>query len=349
MNPIDTLDLPDTSGTGSTQHRATPPTDAPGGAGRPWSTRRRVLVASAVVVVTGILGTAAVIAARDDDGSDGVEQLREQLDDALAARDAALGDVEVLDEQIALLDARLGAVEAERDRLADDLDRAAADDEQLVARIDELDAAIVGVRAELADAVSARDTAVADATRLEADLDAARAQAADAERLERELTAARAQRASAVAERDALARRFPVTVDPSFDVTDVVGTYRAMWQEQACSGLASCGTPPSAGTATLRATPEGYLRLELGTVVTTNLSRIPGGLHAVTGTASAVPACDGVGRTGTVTVTLLPDRTVVGADGSIEIRSWGGAVTISAPSTDTCPPVLASYGLAVTS
>lgn len=341
MNPIDTIDpaadhptsiltdRPDDATARPPSSR--PPISHPARAGeRPWPTRARALFAGvALLAVLGLVGTIIGLASGGSDPE--LEAIRQQVQLVLAERDAAIGAADELDGRISILEARLGASEAERDRLADELETAGEGAAALEARIADLDATVTGLHAEIDAAASARDAALAEIETLEA-----------------ELTTARQQAAQAIAERDALVGRFPLTVDPSIDVADVVGSYRLSWQERFCSGLAGCGTVPKVNAATIRSTTEGYLRIELGSIVTTNLSRVSGGLHAVAGSTTALPACDGATRPATVTLTLYPDSWSVARDGSVEIRTWGGAVTMEAAATRSCPAALAFYSLTMT-
>ena len=285
------------------------------------------------LAVLGLIGTIIGFTTRESDSelADELTTIEQQLEQARAERDAAVGDIDLLDGRISILQGRVGALEAERDQLADELTGADTDAAALEARIAALDAIVSDVRAELDAATAARDAAAAELTTLET-----------------ELVAARQQAAQAIADKNALAAKFPLAVDPSIDVADVVGSYRVAWREQFCSGLASCGTVPKVTTANLRATTEGYLRIELGSVVTTNLSRVTGGLHAVAGSTSALPACAGAARSATVTVTMYPDAWRVAQSGAVEVTTWGGAVTIQAPAAGTCPAALAFYGIALT-
>lgn len=338
MNPVDTVDLPipgtttadhvtDTT-TAATVTSKDPRSEHPHG--HRWPRRARAAMAVATVVTAlGLAGT--IIGLSRDGDADELEALRREVTELRAERDEAIDNADELEQRTALLEARLGAVIAERDSAADDLDAAVGDNATLTARIAELDAAIADTRAELADVANARAAALAEVDQLELDLATARTQAA-----------------RAVAERDALAARFPITPDSTVDVADVVGSYRATWQEQFCSGLTSCGTLPTVGTTRLRSTSEGYLRIELGTMVTTNLGRVPGGLHAIAGSTTALPACGGVARAATVTITVVPSSWGVAQDGSVDVRTWGGAVTADAPATDTCPAALVSYGITLT-
>ncbi|MFP5487563.1 MAG: hypothetical protein ACLGHQ_04575 [Acidimicrobiia bacterium] len=334
MNQIETLRRPLRDRPGPDRGGDHP--DAPEVGSRPTPDRppraaSRVLVAAlAVIAVLGIIGTGVGFASGDDrdDPSAELEELQAELDAARAERDQALDDAVELDGRIAILRARVTAVEAERDQVTDELTDAGEDVAELEDRLAQLDAAIAALEADLVGAESDRAEALADAAALEA-----------------ELATARTRAAQAIAERDALAGRFPLTVTPTISIGDATGTYRSTWQERFCSGLATCATAPTTGPVVVRATAEGYLRLDLGGVVSTNLTRVPGGLHAVAGSTTALPRCDGTPRASTVTVTLHPDSWAVARDGAVEIRSWGGAVTIDAPATGSCPAVFVTYGV----
>lgn len=336
MSPIDTLDHPASTLTDRPDHpQPIPPrVPRPGGDERPWSTRARTVVAAlAALAVLGLIGTVAGFTTRGTDGEPASElaAIEQQLEEVRTERDAAIGDVDLLAGRISILQGRVGALEAERDQLADELAGADTDAAELEGRIAELDAIVIGVRAELDAATAARDGALAAVATLET-----------------ELASARQQAAQAIADKNALAARFPLAVDPSIDVADVVGSYRVAWQEQFCSGLPTCGSVPEVTTANLRATREGYLRIELGNVVTTNLSRVTGGLHAVAGSTTALPACAGAARPATVTVTMYPDTWTVARSGAVEVTTWGGAVTVQAPAAGSCPAALTFSGITLT-
>lgn len=336
MNPIDTLDHPASTLTDRHGHRRPNPlrTPRPGDDERPPSARTRTLLATvSALAVLGLIGTIIGFTTRASDSNlaDELTTIEQQLEEVRAERDAAVGDLDLLEGRFSILQGRVGALEAERDQLADELTGADTDAAALEARITEIEAMLFGARAELDAATAARDAAAADLTTLET-----------------ELTAARQQAAQAIADKNALAAKFPLTGDPSIDVADVIGSYRVAWQEQFCSGLATCGTVPKVTTANLRATSEGYLRIELGTVVTTNLVRVTGGLHAVAGSTTALPACTGTARSASVTVTMYPDTWRVAQSGAVEVTTWGGAVTVQAPATGACPDALVYYGLALT-
>ena len=332
MSAIKIVDQPSPSTTvdASPGAAGTPPRPNTPVTGQRWPRAAVLLVAVlAVLALLGIAGTALGFAGSDADADpDRLEELEEDLAEAQAARDNAVTRADELDAEAALLRARVGGAEAERDELADRLATAGEERETLRASIAELDVQIAASRADLADFEQARDEAVAQV-----------------DRLEDVVTLARQQAVAAVAERDAIVQRFPLTVEPTFDVAELTGTYNAAWREAFCSGLATCGTVPIVRTAAIRTTSEGYLRIELGSLATTNLARVGSGLHAVANSTTAVPACNGAARAATVTLTLAPAELAVDTAGAAEIVSASAVVTIESPATGACPAVLAFYGV----
>lgn len=332
--------------TGSPHPPTTTPPDA-GYAGKPsWPTGAKVLVAIlALAALLGVAGTAIGFASGDEPAPSNdalVDQLRGQVATLTAERDAATASVAALDDQIAAVRDELRAAQAERDQLGDQV--AGRDD-----RIAALNERIGALRGRLAKLVDQRDGARATVTELEGQLSTARQQAAATiAGLEGQLSTARQRAAAAIAERDALAKLFPIGFSGAIAIDDVVGNYRLDLKQVYCSGLASCGTAPAITTAKLTATAQDYLRLTMGSLTDANVYRIEGGLHSVAQSTTALPACNGTTRAAHVTTTLYPHGFEVADDGSVDVTSLAGSVTIEAPATGSCPAALAFYSAELT-
>lgn len=287
----------------------------------PWPTGARVVVAILAVAAL-MLGIAAVLAGGDDD-STVTEDLRAQIATLSSERDEALRSISTLDDEIARLDAELFDALVENGDLSE---RVA----ELEARLAELDAERTELLRTVDSLTAARDAALAEAQTTAAALETAQRRLADA-----------------LAERDALAARFPVRFDASLDGAALVGKHRVKLSPLYCVGLPSCGTTPTLGDATISRSA-GNLRLAIPGFVDGGLYDADGALHLVAASTTAVPACDGTTRTASIVMTVFPGGLTVAEDGSQTVTGLHAVVTVEAPAAGGCPAGLAFYRATLT-
>lgn len=259
---------------------------------------------------------------------------------ALAALTAAAGGAVVL--------AGTGERDAERratiEQLTDERDAALASADTLEAELGSLRSRAARLDGDLAQ----RSQQLADLERQMADtieaLDAANASVAQ---LQLDLVAARAEAGQAIADRDAVLERFPVSAGGDLGDRDIAGDYTVELSSTYCSTSGACRLP-RVDRLTIATTREGYLKLRLPGLVDAGLLRAGSALHAVTDTSTTVSACDGAARPARIAVTVFPATELVDADGDRRIASLGAAITVDAPATSTCPATLAVYAAELT-
>lgn len=259
---------------------------------------------------------------------------------ALAALAALAGGSVVL--------AGTGERDAERraaiEQLTDERDAALASADALEGELDSLRSRAARLDGDLAQ----RSEQLADLERQMADtieeLDAANASAAQ---LQLDLVAARAEAGQAIADRDAVLERFPVSTGGDLGDRNVAGDYTVELSNTYCSTSGACRLP-KIDRLTIATTREGYLWLRLPGLVDAGLLRAGAALHAVTDTSTTVNACDGATRPARVAVTVFPATELVDADGDRRIASLGATITVDAPATATCPAVLAVHAAELT-
>lgn len=274
-----------------------------------WPFGARVLVA--LLVVATLLSTVAAVigfGSGDDEGS--IErQLRARIDAVTAERDDALGDVAALDAELASLRDQLEQAQAGNDALTDDI-------AQLEARIATVTEERAAALATVVELTAARDEALADADDLAA-----------------ELVTVRERLAAVIAERDDLAKAFPIEFDVAIDNAAVIGKYKVKVSKV-------FGDAPKIAELTISKTPEGYLRVVVPGFVEGGLFAADGALHLVAGSTTAVPACAGIARRADVVMTLYPGAYEVEASGAAT-AGLNAVITVDAPASATCPAALA--------
>lgn len=278
-------------------------------AGARWPRGGVVLVALlAIAAVLGAVGTAAGFASGDDGSTE--RELRGEVAVLTSERGDAVEALAVLDGELVSLRRQLEAAQDGADGLAGQ----------------------VGVlQARISSLSDQRAAALASVDALDAELTQA----------QQELAATQQRLTDVTADRDAFARLFPMKFDPSIDGADTAGVYRVDATRIYCVGLSSCGAAPSVSDLTIRTTPEGYLRANIPGVVEGGLFRADGALHLVADSTVAVPACAGVARTASVTMTIFPGSLEVDRDGARTVTGLNAVITVEAPATGTCPAVLA--------
>ena len=326
-----------------------------------------ILIAAAVL---GAVVTAAVTAG--DDGS-ADQQLEQRIASLTEERDAAEDRIATLTDARDTEQGSIATLTEERDAAQSQIATLTQERDDAVVEIEKIDAELVNVRRELQAAQNSNDDAadrVAELRSEIATLTSQRAEAiasadslavtidglettvsgleARAEVLDAALRTANGRVTAAVAERDALAKLFPITFDASLVDRAMPGTYRADLAQIHCSGLTSCGTVPSLDKLSISRTAEGVLMLDAPGYTNGGLSRTGGALHLVSHSTTAVPACDGVARTAEITMTLFPGAYAIGADGAASVVGVGGVLTVEAPASGACPAGLAFYGVDLT-
>ena len=292
-----------------------------------------------MLVVATVLATVGIAAAFTA-GDDGAAERR--LSDSVATltleRDNAL-------ESIGRLDAELADAQEQL--------QAAIDSNQVLAdRTADLDAQVRALTEQRAAAVVAAEVLTATIAELETTVDDLQVELGDSEAradvLEAAVQAANRRAVDAIAERDAIARRFPVSFDVSLVDAAMVGRFDADVSQVRCSGLASCGKAPAIKQLTISRTTEGWLWMKVPGLAEGGLSRAGGALQFVTTSQTAIPSCDGAQRNANVTMTLFPGSFRIADDGARSIAEVGAVITVQAPATGTCPAVLAMYSAELT-
>lgn len=259
---------------------------------------------------------------------------------ALAALAAATGGAVVL--------AGAGGRDAERragiEQLTDERDAARASAAALEAELDSLRSRASRLDGDLAQ----RSEQLADLERQMADtIEALGAANASAAQLQLDLVEARAEAGRAIADRDAVIERFPISTGGDLGDRDIAGDYTVELSSTYCSTSGACRLP-KVDRLTIATTREGYLWLRLPGLVDAGLLRAGAALHTVTDTTTAVNACDGAARPARIAVTVFPATELVDADGDRRIAGLGAAITVDAPATATCPAAFAVYAAELT-
>lgn len=278
----------------------------------PWPRRARITVAAlSVVALAGALGT--TLQAFGDDGTDDLDarivQLTEQRDELAAANETLETDLTGATVRLAALDLEMTAVDGEL--------------EAAESRISTLSGDVIEMRI-------ANDT-------LTADLAATDIALAD------QVTATEA----VVAERDALAALFPLTVDTTLRGQDLVGTYDVEWLPAYNSGLTDIALP-TVRQLTIGRTGEGWLRIDIPGVVRAELMRTDGALFTMVDRTTAVPAVNGVPRVARVAITVYAGDTTTTVGGTTTVDELGLSIAISTDDVGTVPGGVALYGAELT-
>jgi hypothetical protein len=268
--------------------------------------RAKVLVG--VLLVAAVLATvgAAVGLTSGDDGS-AERQLQDQVATLTAERGEALADVATLDAELVDVRKQLQAAQAGNDDLADRAD---------------------ALEVQIAELMEQKAAAKGQVDELGADLATVKQQLTDA-----------------IAERDALAKVFPIKVDSALGNSATAGTYDVTLSQVYCSALTSCGKVPSLSDLTITATSDGRLRFKIPNFAEGGLFRADGVFHAVLDTTTAVPACDGVARAARVAMTIIPGSYEIGSDGVPDVVSLSAVITVEAAAVGSCPAGLAFYSV----
>lgn len=311
-----------------------PPSQHPptGGDGPPaaWPTSARVW-AAILFVAALLLAVGVAVAAASSDDRAVEQQLRDQVAAVTAERDDALDAVEEIDGELATVRQQLEAAQTSNDELFD--------------RSSELEAQVETLSAE-------RDQALATVDQLTATVDELEAAIADLERqtdaLDAAVQTANQRVAAAVAERDSLAKLFPITFDASLVGVDMVRTYGVGLTKVHCTGPASCDTVPAIKELTIKAAANGDLLVTIPQYVDGGLSRTGGALHMIAHSTTALPKCAGNARTAEVSMTIFPGSYRIADDGARTVVTVGGVLTVEAPAVGDCPAALAFYHMVLT-
>lgn len=311
-----------------------PPGQHPPAAGdgppSPWPTTAKVWVA--ILLVAAVLGAVglALAAASSDDGS-AERQLQDRVAELTTERNDALDAIDEIEAELATARQQLEAAQAGSDELTD---------------------RVAGLEARIAELSAQRAEALATVGELEATIDELELAVADLERqadvLDAAVKTANQRVAAAAAERDALAKLFPMRFDASLVGVDMARTYGVGITQVHCAGLASCGTAPAIKELTIKGSPQGTLTVSIPQYVDGGLSRTGGALHMIAHSTTALPKCGGTARTAQVTMTLFPGSYSIADDGDRTVATVGGVMTVEAPATGDCPAALAFYNLVLT-
>jgi hypothetical protein len=279
----------------------------------PWPRGAKVLTAILLVVaLLGAFGSIIAIANRDDVAAT-KRQYQSQIDQLTGQRDTAISAQRDLQTQLTAANDRATTVGAARDSLATVQSRI----ETLTGRTTELQAAL-------------DKTTVSNAV------------------TQGQLAAQTDRTTWVTAERDALAKLFPLTFDASLVGLNLLGTYDIKWHEAYCSSLTTCGTTPSVQTATITASPEGWPVLTINGYVTAGLHRVDGALFTIVDTTTAVPAVGTTPRLARVAITLYAHGVNVADNGSRQITDLGASIAVSVPAVGDAPDGVAFYGAELT-
>ena len=226
------------------------------------------------------------------------------------------------------MQASINDLSAERDLLRADRDDA-------VDRVAELEASLASLALDGELSADELATVSDELANTQADLAA----------VEADLAAQVQLTTTAVTERDALAVLFPLSFDVTLERADLAGDYDVDITRIYCEGFANCSLVPGFDELTIAETSQGWLRVEIDGYFDAGLFRVDGSLYTVAGSTTAVPACNGVPRQTTVTMTLYAHGLTVAKDGTHVIDDLGASLMVEAPSTGSCPRGMAFYGL----
>ncbi len=283
----------------------------------PWPRGAKVLTAVLLVVaLLGVFGTVVAIANRDDVSAT-KRQYQSQIDQLTGQRDKAVGAQHDLQTQLTAANDRATTVGEARDALTTELAAVQSRIETLTGRTAEIQAAL-------------DKTTVSNAV------------------IQGQLAAQTDRTTWVTAERDALAKLFPLTFDTSLVGVDLLGTYDIKWHEAYCSSLTTCGTTPSVKQATITASPEGWPVLTMNGYVTAGLHRVDGALFTIVDTTTAVPAVGTTPRLARVAITLYAHGVTVADNGSRHINDLGASIAVSVPAVGDASDGVAFYGAELT-
>jgi hypothetical protein len=283
----------------------------------PWPRNAKLL--AAVLVVVALLGAMGTIIgfASGDDTSAVKRQYQTQIDQLTDQRDSALSTNAGVVSQLATANDRVTTIEQARDAL----------------------------NTELTAAKATVTTLTAQATDLQAKLDSTTVSNAA---LQGQLSAQVDKTTWAIAERDALAKTFPLTFDSSLVGVDLVGTYDITWHEVYNSIASMNGQVPSVNTMVVSTSPEGWPTIKMNGFVTAGLHRVDGALFTIVDSTTAVPPVGTTPRLARVAITLYAHGVSVGNDGRRHVDDLGASVAISAPAVAGEPDGVAIYGAELT-
>jgi len=235
------------------------------------------------------------------------------------------------------LDAQIAQLTEQRDELADA-------NEVLQADSAALDLEMTAVNAELEAAESRISSLSGDVEEIR---NANEALTADLATTDIELAGQVEVTEVVVAERDALAALFPLTVDTTLRGQDLVGVYDVDWLPAYNSGLADLALP-AARELTISRTGEGWLRVDIPGVVRADLTRTDGALFTIVDSTTAVPAVNGVARVARVAITVYAGDVTTTVGGVATVENLGLSIAISTDSVGTVPAGVALYGAELT-
>jgi cell division protein FtsB len=322
----------------------------------------------AVLLVAAMLGAIGTVVGfmRDDNPTVTEQEYRTTIETLTAERsdlvarttelqatiDSVTTERDGLAAQVTGFDATIDSLTTERDGLAAQVTGFDATVDTLTADLDGITTRVAWLDATIATRTGQRDELAAQVSELDATIDTLTTErdglVADVVDLESDLAAQTQLTVTAVAERNALAKLFPITFDASLEGVDLVGTYDVELTKAYCEGFATCATLPSVDELTVRKTPQGYLELVIDDFVTAGMFRVDGALYAIADSATAVGACAGTPRVARVAATVYAHGMTVADDGTQQVADLGASLTVQAPATAGCPAGLAFYGAQVT-
>lgn len=327
----------------------------------PWPRNAKLIIAVlAVLAVLGGLGTIIGFTTGDDqtptraDLEATIETLTTerdglvaQLNDVQADLDATIAERDALVGQVADLTATNDAIIAERDDIVERLGRLDLTTSEVIAVRDDLVGQLETLEATSALVVAERDQLLVQLAILDAEITTlTEGRDALTERvsaLEAALTAQTAVTAAAIVERDALARLFPIELDATVDVDDVVGTYDLEYTQAFCDGFATCGTVPNVDELIIRTTADGRLEMAMPDNPVAGMMMVDGVLYAVWDSVNLAPKCGSTQQLARVTLTVFPHGLTIADDGAAQVTSLGAGMTVQAVETVGCPAGLTFY------
>jgi cell division protein FtsB len=253
-------------------------------------------------------------------------------------------DTDTYQAQAAQLTQERDNLRVERQELQAEINRVTTDLQAAQAEADRLDTQLGVTASELATIRLERTAVEQDLTAAETRIDELTGRVIE---LNADNDALTADLATVEADRDALAKLFPVTVDPVLARAGIAGTYDATWIRAYNEGLPTI-TVPTVRTVTITRTAEGWLRVTIPGVVTANLTRSDGALFTMVDTTTAVPAVNGTVRTARVALTVYATSTTVARDGTVTVDGLGLSIAISTPAVAGAPAGVALYGAELT-
>jgi outer membrane murein-binding lipoprotein Lpp len=305
---------------------------------KPWPRSARItLIALLAVAVLGLVGS-IVNWNRADDTDTPTTQAR--LAQVTAERDDLRVERQELQGDVNRLTTDLETAQADVNRLTTDLETAQADAAGAAIAREQL-----AVAATQLATLRLEQVAVAgDLADAEARIDELTGQVVDlttaGDQLATDLAAAKA-------DRDALAKLFPVTVEPMLATADISGTWDADWTRAYNEGLADI-TLPTVTTMTITEDTNGWIHLTIPGVVTADLTRTDGALFTIVDTTTVVPAVNGTARTARLAITVYTAGTTVARDGTAAVTALGVSVAVSTPAVNGAPAGVALYGAELT-